>query len=65
MITDKEGNKILNESNWGINWAWTREFDSFDGADEFVKWLDSKGFDHRGVYMPDKYHVGYTIRWRH
>ena len=61
MITDAEGERILKESKWGTNWAWT-EFDSSDGAQAFVEWLESKGRDHRGVYMPD--HAKYAVRWR-
>lgn len=36
----------------GINWDWAEKF-SPENAEIFIKWLDDRGFDHRGIYSQD------------
>jgi len=47
----------------GINWNWCSNFPTEEAADEFVEWLDSKGYEHRGVYPPDKGTL-WSVRYR-
>lgn len=44
--------------SYGINWTWAEDFDTQDEAQDFVEWLDEKGYDHRGVYD------GFSVRFR-
>ena len=46
----------------GINWTWSHGFPTREAANEFVKYLDSLGFEHRGVYPNEDGTC--SVRWR-
>jgi len=33
----------------GINWTWADGF-TRDKAEEFIRWLEANGYEHRGIY---------------
>jgi hypothetical protein len=44
----------------GINWTWSSGFIRREDAEQFIKWLDTHGFEHRGIYGDGPF----DIRWR-
>lgn len=47
----------------GINWTWAISFPNRRIAEEFVRWLEENGYEHRGVY-PDEDSTSCSVRYR-
>ena len=45
-----------------INWHWCNNLASEELANGFVKWLEERGFEHRGTYFKDDL---WSVRYRH
>ena len=45
-----------------INWHWCNDLASEELANGFVKWLEERGFEHRGTYFKDDL---WSVRYRH
>ena len=45
-----------------INWHWCNGLASAELANGFVKWLEERGFEHRGTYFKNGL---WSVRYRH
>jgi len=60
----KKAEELGATTSYGINWVWASGFPSMEKAEEFIRYLDSHGVEHRGIY-PDRSRAGfYDIRFR-
>ena len=47
----------------GTNWAWCCNFPTRLCAEDFTRWLDQEGYEHRGIYPPDRGCL-WSVRYR-
>lgn len=60
--TDKAEELGATAIEGGINWTWAKGLEK-SKAEEFLKWLDANGYEHRGMYGTEDVNI-FDVRYR-